>query len=176
MRLIIFTGLPGTGKSSLAEAVGRQLGIPVFAKDWLEATLIRCGLGQDEVNTQALGYAGYELLTTLALRQLTFGQSAILDSVASVERIREQWRGLAAEYGAGWHVLECICSDESLQRRRLEKRERGIPGWYELTWAEVERVRGYYEPWKENRLVVDTVKPLAENIEVILAHLQEEPA
>lgn len=37
MQFIVFTGLPGTGKSSLAEAVGRQLGIPVFAKDWLEA-------------------------------------------------------------------------------------------------------------------------------------------
>ena len=42
MKLIVFSGLPGTGKSALAEAVGRELGIPVFAKDWLEATLLRC--------------------------------------------------------------------------------------------------------------------------------------
>jgi SpoVK/Ycf46/Vps4 family AAA+-type ATPase len=41
LKLIIFSGLPGTGKSALAEAVGRELGIPVFAKDWLEATLLR---------------------------------------------------------------------------------------------------------------------------------------
>jgi predicted kinase len=44
MKLIVFSGLPGTGKSSLAEAVGRALHIPVFAKDWLEATLLRRGL------------------------------------------------------------------------------------------------------------------------------------
>ena len=44
MKLIIFSGLPGTGKSRLAEAVGRALAIPVFAKDWLEATLLRSGL------------------------------------------------------------------------------------------------------------------------------------
>ena len=176
MRLIVFTGLPGTGKSSLAEAIGRRLGIPVFAKDWLEATLRRCGLGQDEVSTQAVGYAGYELLTTLALRQLSFGQSVILDSVASFERIREQWRRLAAEYRAEWNVIECVCTDESLQRRRLEERQRGIPGWHELEWAEVERVRGYYEPWEEDRLVVDIVKSLAENIEAVLSYLQEEHA
>jgi len=44
MQLSVFTGLPGVGKSSAAEAVARELGIPVFAKDGLEATLIRCEL------------------------------------------------------------------------------------------------------------------------------------
>jgi hypothetical protein len=38
VQLIIFTGLPGSGKSSIAEAAARELGLPVFAKDWLEAT------------------------------------------------------------------------------------------------------------------------------------------
>src|SRR5829696_161901 len=41
MKFIVFSGLPGTGKSTLAEAVGRTLSISVFAKDWLEATLLR---------------------------------------------------------------------------------------------------------------------------------------
>ena len=64
-QLIVFSGLPGTGKSSLADAVGREMDIPVFAKDWLEATLRRCGL--DERNLpKGLGYVGYELLITLA--------------------------------------------------------------------------------------------------------------
>ena len=57
MQLIVFTGLPGTGKSELAEAAGRELSIPVFAKDWLEATLKRHG-------ARDIGYLGYELLTT----------------------------------------------------------------------------------------------------------------
>ena len=38
-QLISFTGLPGAGKSSLAEAVARELGHPVFAKDWLERNI-----------------------------------------------------------------------------------------------------------------------------------------
>jgi adenylate kinase family enzyme len=44
MKLIIFSGLPGTGKSTLAEAIDKDLGFPAFAKDWLEATLIRSEL------------------------------------------------------------------------------------------------------------------------------------
>ena len=58
MKLIIFSGLPGTGKSTLAEAVARQLGIPVFAKDWLEAALIRSEL-KPMNEAKSLGFAGY---------------------------------------------------------------------------------------------------------------------
>jgi len=74
MQLIIFAGLPGTGKSSIAEAIGRQLAIPDFAKDWLEAALVRNQLRPAADDTPALGLAAYELLTTLADRQLQLGQ------------------------------------------------------------------------------------------------------
>src|SRR4051794_22796098 len=100
MQLIVFSGLPGTGKSSLAEAVGRQLAIPVFAKDWLEGVLVRCQLQPASAAASSLGYASYELLTTLAERQLRLGQSVILDSVASPPVIRAEWQRLATQHGA----------------------------------------------------------------------------
>ena len=172
MQLIVFSGLPCTGKSTVAEAVGRQLGIPVFAKDWLEATLKRCGWGQEESNSQNLGYTGYELLTTLAQRQLSLGQSAILDSVASLESTRIQWRNLAQTHNAVWRVIECICSDSAIHRARLAERQRQIPGWRELDWSEIERVQAYYEPWSDERLILDTADLLERNIETALTYLQ----
>jgi len=54
LQLIVFTGLPGVGKSSPAEAVARQLGIPVFAKDGLEATLIRCEWDEERLILDAV--------------------------------------------------------------------------------------------------------------------------
>jgi len=162
MRIIIFSGLPGTGKSMLAEAVGKTLGIPVFAKDWLEATLIRSELIASDPH-KSLGSASYQLLTTLAERQLMLGQSVILDSVASTQSIRKTWRELAEQYQAEYRVIECICSDESLHRSRLNQRQRNIPGWYELQWSEVERVKGYYSLWAEEHLVLDMTNSFAEN-------------
>jgi predicted kinase len=162
MKLIIFSGLPGTGKSTLAEAVGKTLRIPVFAKDWLEATLLRSYLKPTRAD-KSLGFAGYELLTILAQRQLMLGQSVILDSVAASQTIRSTWVQLAEQYHSSCRVIECICSDESLHQARLKERKRNIPGWHELEWSEVERVRGYYLPWEGERLVLDTIHSFNEN-------------
>ena len=163
MKLIVFSGLPGAGKSTLAETIGRELGISVFAKDWLEAVLLQHGL-QSSPNGKSLGYVGYELLSTLAERQLMMGQSVILDSVASIQTIRDAWKRLAQKYGADWLVIECVCSDETIHRSRLNARKRNIPGWHELEWSEVERVKGYYVPWQEDRLILDMVQPFKENL------------
>lgn len=167
MQLIVLAGLPGTGKSTIADALGKRLGIPVFAKDWLEATLRRCELHAPD-QEQSLGYAGYELLTMLAERQLALGQSAILDSVASVEPIRQQWRALAKKYRAAWCVIECVWSDKAAHRAQLVNRQRHIPGWHELEWDEVERVETYYAPWKETRLILDAANSLEQNIAAAL--------
>lgn len=172
-QLIVFSGLPGTGKSTIAEAVGRTLNVPVFAKDWLEATLKRNQLTPANETSPNLGYVGYELLTVLAERQLMLGQSAILDSVASVEPVRQQWRELAQTYSADWYVVECICSDEARHRQRLEGRKRNITGWHELTWADVARVKGYFAAWDEPRLIVDSMESVDDNVAKIVAYLQE---
>jgi predicted kinase len=169
--LIVFSGLPGTGKSRLAEDIARFFGIPVFAKDWIEASLRQSLLSQGIDPGSASGYAGYDLLTSLADRQLRMGQSTILDSVAAFERIRSQWRELAERYQAGWRAIECICSDENLQRARLEQRQRGIPGWHELNWADIEHVRSYYEAWQSERLIVDMVNPYDHNLKATIEYL-----
>jgi hypothetical protein len=171
MKLIVFSGLPATGKSSIAEAIARELSIPIFAKDWLAASLKRLGMGYGESGSSLLGQAGYELLTTLAQRQLSLGQSAILDSVLSWESTRRRWRNLAANYQAQWMVIECICSDEMLHRTLLAGRRYNIPGWQELAWVEVERVRAYYKPWDDDRLTLDAVNPLADNVQAALTYL-----
>lgn len=161
MKMIVFSGLPGTGKSTLADAVAKNLRIPVFNKDWLEASLLRCGVAPTTPE-KPLG-AGYDLLTTLAERQLRLDQSVILDSVASTEAIRNTWHRLATHFGADWRVIECICTDEARHRSRLQGRERSIPGWHELTWADVQKVKQYFAEWEEERLIVDMVDSFDDN-------------
>jgi predicted kinase len=166
-KLIVLSGLPGTGKTEVAEALAALLRAPVFAKDWVEASLLESGV----VAREQLGLIGYTLLTTLARRQLALGQSAVLDSVASTTSIRAMWLELAREYEAAWFVIECVCSDERVHRERLSHRHRGIPGWPELEWSEVERVRSYFAPWSEERLVLDSMAPVSDNVARAVAYV-----
>jgi predicted kinase len=167
-RLIVFCGVPGTGKSALAEAAGRQLRVPVFAVDWLLGSLTPFG----GYHLDELLKIGAELLTTLAFRQLALGQSAILDFPAEDLATRTRWRTLASTAGAEFRVVVCACSDQKLHRARLEGRERGIPGWHEGgNWANVERRLAEFPPWTGEALTVDAIQPLAENLATVLEYV-----
>jgi predicted kinase len=130
-QVVVFTGLPGTGKSTLAEEVGRRGGVPVFAGDWLMGALKPHGVLDGLTRPEFLAMY-YGLLETLVRRQLLLGQSAIVDCLVDEATIAG-WEQLAAEHGARLRVIECVCTDEVVHRRRLEGRQRGIPGWGGIT-------------------------------------------
>jgi predicted kinase len=129
----------------------------------LEATLLRSEL-RPAWEDKSLSWAGYELMTTLAERQFVLDQSVILDSVASTQTIRSIWFQLAKQYNADWRVIECVCSDETLHRSRLNMRRRNIPSWHELEWSDVEKVKHYYPAWQKERLILDMVNPFETNL------------
>jgi predicted kinase len=165
--LVIVGGVPGTGKSTIADAIAGALGIPIFNKDKLEASLWRSGITTEKDSWQV----AEDLLGTLAHEQLRSSQSAILDTVAGRGTSRDGWRSIAHECGGAFKPIECICSDEELHRSRIEGRVRGIPGWYELTWDDVERSRSRFEPWDGDRLVLDTARPLDDNVAAALGYV-----
>ncbi|MEU0091282.1 AAA family ATPase [Kribbella sp. NPDC006257] len=168
-QVVVFTGLPGTGKSTVAELVARELGAPAFAGDWLLGALKPHGLltGLDRPAFLAMYY---DLLTTLMNRQLMLGQSAVMDCLINDELV-DRWSKSARQYDAQFHVIECVCSDEAEHRRRVETRTRNIPGWREVDWAHVERMRTEYPPLTFEHLTLDAVRPLTENRETVLRYL-----
>ncbi len=165
--LIVISGLPGTGKTLVAEQSARIARAALVSKDVLEAALWRGGVRR-EANS---GWIAYELLGAIADLQLAAGLSVVLDSVATNERIRAEWRALAGRHGHAFLVVECVCTDAATHRSRIEGRQRGIPGWYELTWSDVEEVASRYEPWTADRLVLDAVRPLDENVAALREYL-----
>jgi predicted kinase len=166
--LIVVGGLPGTGKSTLAAGLGEELGVPVFTKDVIEASLWRSGIGADQSSWEV----AEDLLATLAASQLTAGSGAVLDTVARKEESRSLWRAIAAEHDAPFVLIECVCRDEDVHRSRLDGRVRGIPGWYEVSWEDVVDAKRRWVRWTDDRLVLDAVEPAAENLRRALAYVR----
>jgi predicted kinase len=171
-KLIILTGLPCSGKSTLAEGLSRHFSLPLFSVDPIEAAMWRGGLPRDQT-----GIAAYVVAEALAEEHLRLGQSVVIDAVNPVETARAAWRNLGAKYRADLKIIECVCADETTHRRRIEARIRDIEGMAEVSWSRVVERGEEYEAWTDARLTLDTSahppeRSLAEAIEYLA---QENP-
>jgi predicted kinase len=162
-------GLPAAGKSVVAEGLARALGCAVLSVDPVEAAMWRAGVGRE----QPTGLAAYVVVEVLAAGQLALGQDVIIDAVNAVDPAREQWRGLSGRMDADLQFIEVRCSDEAEHRRRLEGRQRGIDGFPEPTWESVQARRVGFEDWHDDRLVLDSMASLDDNVRLALEYLAD---
>lgn len=170
--LTVCSGLPGTGKSDLAMGIARRIGFPVLSVDPIEAAIMRAGIPQ----SFQTGLAAYLVVETIAEMELAAGRGVIVDAVNGVEPAKDVWRRLAARHQVPLKVIECLCGDEDLHRRRLETRRRGLEGFPEPAWQDVQRRRLEFTPWVEPHLEVDSVAPREMNVERVLAWLGDHQA
>jgi predicted kinase len=171
--LVLVTGLQGTGKSTIAESLGDRLGAPVFAWDWFLAALTPFESVQEALRAlDAPTYrrVGWALVLQTARAQLRRGLSVVLDGLARQEQI-EAVRALARELGVPSFVVLTTCDDADVQRARIQDRDRAIPGWHELTWAEVQRTRAAWVPPEDVDLVLDSTAPVATSLAVVSARI-----
>jgi predicted kinase len=165
--LVVLSGLPGVGTSSLADELGRRLPACVVSVDPVEDAILRVGLRQ----SFETGVAAYEVCGTIAAGQLTLGFNVIADAANHLEIARDTWRRAASSTASTLRVVHVICSDEGTHRRRLTRRERGLSHYPEPTWSDVERRRLETEPWSEEHLIVDSLEPLDENVRACLRYV-----
>ena len=160
--LIVFGGLPGTGKTTLARLAAREYRAVYLRIDTIEQALRSSGALAGEV-----GGAGYIVGYALAEANLRLGQTVVADSVNPLAITRDAWRKAASNAQSRIVEIEMICSDPAEHRRRVETRTVDVAGLVLPSWEAVQQRE--YEAWDRPRLVLDTA---GRSIEAVFAELR----
>lgn len=161
--LYIFGGLPGAGKSTLAQRLAQRLGAAWIRIDTIEQSL------RDLCGVEVQG-EGYELAYRLAADNLRLGLGVVADSCNPIEQTRDRWDAIARNAAARAVNIEIICSDPAEHRQRVENRVSSVPGLRLPTWQQV--CEREYHPWSRTHLVIDTAgRSVEEAFALLLARL-----
>ncbi len=145
--LYIFSGLPGTGKSTLSAALAQELPATYLRVDIVEQAMRVAGVWID-------GPAGYIVCYELASQNLRLGLNVIADTVNPIRETREAWREVALSLGVAFVEIKVVCTDENEHRDRVSSRVADIPGFVSPTWEQVRNRQ--YDEWDTEHIVIDT--------------------
>jgi predicted kinase len=164
-RLIVFAGLPGSGKSSVAQELALRTGAI-----WLRADSIEQAIKDSGFVPGDMGDAGYRAAQAVALDNLRLGRDVVADCVNDWKIARDGWQAVAIRAGVEIVWVEIVCSDAVEHRRRVETRISQVPGLELPDWQAV--TSREYHAWDRERLTVDTAgRNVSEAVDILLASL-----
>jgi predicted kinase len=164
--LVVFAGLPGSGKSALARGVADAIGATYLRIDSIESAIV------STLTPFRDNPVGYVIAERVAADQLIGGRDVVADAVNGVAAARAGWVALAERTAAALRFVEVRCTDAAEHRRRVEERKPEMPGQGIPTWEQVQRRR--YEPWPAElpgRIVVDNIGTPEGHVARIVAEL-----
>ncbi|EGF1762267.1 AAA family ATPase [Escherichia coli] len=163
--LIIFSGLPGTGKSTIAQALAKKLNAVYLRIDTIEQAI-----REAENEEREMGPQGYFVAYSLARENLKMGATVIADSVNPLAITRDAYRDVALSAGSYYLEVEVICSDQVQHREQVEQRKPEVQGLSLPDWNDVTSLS--YETWDRDRLILDSAKlSVSQSVEMVIAAL-----
>ncbi len=155
--LVLLSGLPGAGKTTLAEALAARLGAV-----HLESDAVRRQLFPEPQYTPEEHGAVFARLAAMAQEELAAGRVVIVDATNLTRRDRRQFVRLAE--GAAGMVAVRVTAPEAVIRERLARPRVG----FSQAGVEVyERMAGREQGFEGPEVVVDTRFDTGPSIELI---------
>jgi len=152
--LVLITGAPATGKTTLGQRIGHDFALPFFSKDDVKERLFDALGWSDREWSRKIGAASFRLLFAIAEAQLSAGRSCILEGNFRPEFDTPRFLDLLARYPCAPFQIVCEAAPETLLRR------------FQARWGAGARHPGHAEheqmaTFAANHLGADAYTPLA---------------
>jgi predicted kinase len=157
-------GEPGSGKSTVARALGAHIGAVVLDKDVIKAALLRSGIAEEQAAAGA-----YETFFAQARALAASYHNVVLDNPVYWESVERRWLEIARDAGSPPILIACVCDDRDELARRLREREAVESQPREP--FDLLRHPGAVETRFEPRLTLDTTRPLAQVVHEAVAYI-----
>jgi predicted kinase len=119
--IIIFTGLPGTGKTTLSRLVADAVGVPLVAKDDIKEIMYNSIGWSDKAFSAKLARATFEIMDYVTEQHLKNGASIILESNYSPVLASEDFQNWQKKYGCSIVQIVCQTDVDVLAHRYFER-------------------------------------------------------
>lgn len=148
--IILFCGLPGVGKTTLAEALAPLIDdTVVLSTDKIRKEIIpKPTYGIEEKSLV------YNVMLLMAKYLHNAGMNCILDATFNTERSRRQAIDKIGTKRSKIHIVECVCPEDVTLARLKSRRE----GYSDADISVYFNMKRIYEPITEDHIVVDTSK------------------
>ena len=172
-KVILVCGLPGSGKTTLANRLSAKLNIVALHKDSIKENLY------EQMGLQTLGYSNKlgvysaELLLALGEEQVRYGTDVILESPFSYAKDHEIFKKWIDEYKVEMFVVICSVSSEIREDRYISRPRHAAHHDSERTRSfenDLEKEE-LYNQMPGNKIKIVTDKPEEENLQEVLDFL-----
>ena len=162
--IVLFCGLPGVGKSTLARSVACRTGASILSSDKIRKELIRY-----PTYTRTEGRLVYDVLMLLTKYLTAAGIDCILDATFNRERSRMEVENKLLSNNVRLYVIECNCPEEIvLERLRNRKND-----FSDADYSVYSKMKGIYEPVQGKHLDIDTSLPYEVNLQKVLSYVSK---
>ncbi len=125
MKIILISGLPASGKTTVGKKLAEMLKLPLYGKDDFKEIMFDT-IGWEDLNwSEKIGSASLEIMYELINIEAAAGKSLIAEGNFQVEKDKERFEKLQKKYSMVVVEVMCEAPNDLLAKRFKERAERG---------------------------------------------------